>query len=103
VERYSTPSIEVRRIKHVKTRFYFNLRFLYTMHSYVLFLFKNDIILDLYIDGIEYINDLFIDVSLLMPQETISIKFKIIKKNVVYRIDRNRRSICAFQIFPKLL
>ncbi len=73
------------------------------MHSYVLFLFKNDIILDLYISGIDYINDFFIDDSVLMPQETISIKFKFIKKNVVYRIDQNSRSIYAFQIFPKLL
>jgi hypothetical protein len=43
-----------------------------------------------YIDGIECINDLFIDGILLIPQETISIKFKFIRKNVVYRIDHNQ-------------
>jgi hypothetical protein len=47
-------------------------------------------ILDLYIDGIECINDLFIDGILVIPQETISIKFKFMRKNVVYRIDHNQ-------------
>jgi hypothetical protein len=99
LERYSTPSIEVRQIKRVFILIWdFYTRCIVTLF----FLLKNDIILDLYIDGIECINDLLIDVSLLMPQETISIKFKFIKQNVVYRIDQNWRSICAFQI-PNLL
>jgi hypothetical protein len=55
------------------------------------------------LDGIEYINDLFIDASLLMPRETISLKFEYIKKKVAYRIDENSRSVCGFQIFPNLL
>ncbi len=80
MERYSTPSIEVRQIKHVKMRFYFNLTFLYTMHSYFLFLFKNDIILDLYIGGIEYINDLFIDVPRSKNPKTNPIGFRVVDR-----------------------
>jgi hypothetical protein len=55
------------------------------------------------LDGVEYMNDLFIDATLLMPRETASIKFEFIKKKVAYRVDENSSLICGFQIFPNLL
>ncbi|CAF1376494.1 unnamed protein product [Rotaria sordida] len=55
------------------------------------------------LDNIEYINDLYIDATLPMPRETISLKFEFIKRKVAYRIDENSRLICGFQIFPNVL
>ncbi len=55
------------------------------------------------LDGVQYSNDLFIDATLLMPRETVSIQFEYIKKKVAYRVDESSRSIRGFQIFPNVL
>jgi hypothetical protein len=35
------------------------------------------------LDGIEFINDLYIDATLLVPRETISLKFEFLKKSCI--------------------
>lgn len=45
----------------------------------------------------------YINATLIIRRETISVQLECILKKVVYRVDENTNSIYGFQMFPNLL